>query len=189
MKNKALPVLFIPDDSFYSLRKIFFEALGVKVCPYPVTRPQGLVLLKDPPQIALQKWIQAEADSHPLTTDTYLFIHTGLFCGRRYLGSPTTENETNKILMLLSGRRHRLYTAFAFKKPGQPLGKIKDVLTHVKVKALSDCDKASLKDMFPLYPLRGGFEQKIISVIGAPGNLHGIPACQMHTTLQGQGYL
>src|SRR5580658_4541870 len=47
-----------------------------------------------------------------------LAADTVVACGRRILGKPADEREARRFLMLLSGRRHRVYGGVAVIDPG-----------------------------------------------------------------------
>ena len=57
--------------------------------------------------------------------------------GRRIIGKPSSKNEAEKILKLLSGRRHRVLSAFTLIKPGG-IEITKVVVSRVKFSRLSD---------------------------------------------------
>ncbi|MDG1286486.1 MAG: Maf family protein [Rickettsiales bacterium] len=63
---------------------------------------------------------------------TVLAADTVVACGSRILGKPENETQAREFLKLLSGRRHRVYTAICVN------GRCKTVLTHVKFKRLSE---------------------------------------------------
>lgn len=65
---------------------------------------------------------------------TVLAADTVVACGRRILGKPQDESEARAFLMLLSGRRHRVYTAVCVN------GRTKTVMTTVKFKRLNQID-------------------------------------------------
>ena len=57
--------------------------------------------------------------------------------GRRIIGKPSSKNEAEKILKLLSGRRHRVLSAFTLIKPDcSEITKV--VVSRVKFSRLSD---------------------------------------------------
>ena len=57
--------------------------------------------------------------------------------GRRIIGKPSNKNEAEKILKLLSGKRHRVLSAFTLIKPGgSEITKV--VVSRVKFSRLSD---------------------------------------------------
>ncbi len=70
---------------------------------------------------------------------TILAADTIVACGRRILGKPANAHEAAKMLNLLSGRRHRVYTSVCVHQPLQPIRQ-KTVLTQVQLKRLSDAE-------------------------------------------------
>lgn len=69
-----------------------------------------------------------------------LCADTTVALGRRILGKPEDADEAEAFLRLMSGRRHRVITAVAVKTPDQV--RVKDVVTMVRMKALSDAEIA-----------------------------------------------
>ncbi len=63
-----------------------------------------------------------------------LAADTVVACGRRILGKPENEAQAREFLQLLSGRRHRVYTAVCVN------GRVKTVMTQVKFKRLTPAD-------------------------------------------------
>ena len=76
--------------------------------------------------------VQAEEDDIVLCGDTTVAV------GRRILGKPENAAEAAEFLYMLSGRRHRVITAIAVRR-GDLVWQ-RDVVTQVKMKALSDED-------------------------------------------------
>lgn len=73
--------------------------------------------------------------------DIVLCADTTVALGRRILGKPADVDEADSFLRLLSGRRHRVITALAVRK-GDRLWQ-RDVVTQVKMKRLSDHERAA----------------------------------------------
>lgn len=88
-------------------------------------RPYCVRLAKEKAQA-----IPSDGDEIVLSADTTVAL------GRRILGKPADEKEAAQFLTLLSGRRHRVITAVAVRKGDQIWEK--DVVTHVKMKMLSN---------------------------------------------------
>lgn len=74
--------------------------------------------------------VQADDDDIVLCGDTTVAV------GRRILGKPVDAAEAAQFLYMLSGRRHRVITAIAVRR-GDKIWQ-RDVVTQVKMKALSD---------------------------------------------------
>jgi septum formation protein len=74
------------------------------------------------------------ADEVVLCADTTVAV------GRRILGKPEDAAEAEAFLRLMSGRRHRVITAVAVKTPDAV--RVKDVVTTVRMKSLSDQEVA-----------------------------------------------
>lgn len=76
--------------------------------------------------------VQADADDVVLCADTTVAL------GRRILGKPRDAGEAAEFLHGLSGRRHRVITAVAVRRGDQIWER--DVVSHVKMKNLSDAE-------------------------------------------------
>ena len=74
--------------------------------------------------------VVADADDVVLCADTTVAL------GRRIMGKPENAGEAAEFLLAMSGRRHRVITAVAVRR-GDRLWE-RDVVTHVKMKRLSD---------------------------------------------------
>ncbi len=83
-------------------------------------------------RMALEKAQAVEADPD----DIVLSADTTVALGRRILGKPADAGEAAQFLLSLSGRRHRVITAVAVRRGDQIWQR--DVLSHVKMKRLSD---------------------------------------------------
>lgn len=77
---------------------------------------------------------ECAADEVVLCADTTVAV------GRRILGKPADAAETEAFLRLMSGRRHKVITAIAVKTPEAV--RVKDVVTDVRMKRLSDLEIA-----------------------------------------------
>ena len=72
--------------------------------------------------------------------EVVLCADTTVAIGRRILGKPDDANQAQAFLRLLMGRRHKVITAVAVKTPDRVT--VKDVVTDVKMKRLSDVEIA-----------------------------------------------
>lgn len=99
--------------------------------PYVGEKPRDYVR-----RMALEKAQASDcaADEVVLCADTTVAL------GRRILGKPEDAAEAEAFLRLMSGRRHRVITAVAVKTPDAI--RVKDVMTQVKMKSLSDAEIA-----------------------------------------------
>ena len=104
-----------------------------------------------------------------------LAADTVVACGRRILGKPDNEAEARNFLQLLSGRRHRVYTAICVNV------RCKTVMTQVKFKRLSpqDIDNYILSNEWQGkaggYAIQGLASAFIPSINGSYSNVVGLP--------------
>jgi len=86
-------------------------------------------------RIAREKVAAVEAGPE----DVVLCADTTVALGRRILGKPADIGEARSFLDLLSGRRHRVYTAVAVKAGGQIRERL--VEARVRMKPLSEAER------------------------------------------------
>ena len=99
--------------------------------PHPDEKPREYVR-----RMALEK---AQASSCA-ADEVVLCADTTVAVGRRILGKPEDAAEAEAFLRLMSGRRHRVITAISLRRADGI--SVKDVVTAVKMKALSDAEIA-----------------------------------------------
>lgn len=85
-------------------------------------------------RLAREKALAVTADDD----DIVLSADTTVALGRRILGKPADAAEAAQFLFALSGRRHRVVTAIAVRRGDRVWER--DVVTHVKMKSLSDAE-------------------------------------------------
>ncbi len=83
----------------------------------------------------------AAAKADAVTTapgEIVLAADTTVALGRRILGKPADAGDAERMLRLLSGRRHRVITAIALRRDGRCW--LRDVVTTVRMKRLSEAE-------------------------------------------------
>lgn len=114
-------------------------------------------------------------------------------CGNRILGKADDVDEAKRFLMLLSGRRHNVYTGICLISPD---GKIssKTVKTVVKFKSLerSDLEFYLKHDEWQGkaggYAIQGLGARFIKGINGSYSNVVGLPLFETVNMLKGRGY-
>jgi len=121
-------------------------------------------------RMARQKYEAVQrADAIILAADTVVA------CGRRILGKPEDEAQARAFLQLLSGRRHRVYTAICVN------GRSKTVMTQVKFKRLTPADiegylnSEEWKGKAGGYAIQGRGAAFVPSINGSYSNVVGLP--------------
>jgi len=88
------------------------------------------------PRDYVQRVTREKAVASPAAEgELVLCADTTVALGRRILGKPSDAGEARAFLDLLSGRRHRVITAIAVRRADDI--RVRDVLTHVRMKRLS----------------------------------------------------
>ncbi|MDP6013269.1 MAG: Maf family nucleotide pyrophosphatase [Alphaproteobacteria bacterium] len=118
---------------------------------------------------------------------------TVVACGRRVLPKPEDYDAARATLHLLSGRRHRVYTAISAIAPDSRSA-TRLVLTRVRFKSLSNADIAIYLDSeewrgkaggYAIQGLAGAF---VIAIDGSSSNVIGLPLYETRALLGGLGY-
>jgi len=130
--------------------------------------------------------VQANDDDIVLCGDTTVAL------GRRILGKPEDAAEAAQFLHMLSGRRHRVITAIALRR-GDQLWQ-RDVVTHVKMKALSDEEvnwylaTNDWQGKAGGYGIQGPAGAFIPWISGSFTAVMGLPVAETATLLRAAGY-
>ena len=122
-----------------------------------------------------------------LTADTTVAV------GRRVLAKTDLLDEAAAALQLISGRSHRVYTAFCLVLPG---GEIRHqvVETRVRMKRLSNDEMESYlasgewrgkAGAYAIQGIAGAFVKKLV---GSYTNVVGLPLTEVVNMLQGEGF-
>jgi len=132
--------------------------------------------------------VRSEApDSYVLAADTVVGV------GRRILSKPADELEARRFLQLMSGRRHRVYTAVAALAPAGH-ERVRVVNSVVSFKRLSEaeinwylasgewCGKAGG------YAIQGRAGRFVRFLSGSYSNVVGLPLFETANLLEGLGY-
>ena len=125
------------------------------------------------------------ADEVVLCADTTVAV------GRRILGKPADAAEAEAFLRLMSGRRHKVITAIAIKTPEGI--RVKDVVTDVKMKRLSDVEIAGYlasddwRGKAGGYAIQGPASAFIPWISGSYSAVVGLPLAETANVLQSAG--
>jgi septum formation protein len=131
------------------------------------------------------------AAAHPgcfvLAADTVVAV------GRRMLAKPPNEVEAARMLTLLSGRGHRVFTGVALAAPdGETATRLSE--TRVKFKRLSERDMRLLlrddewRGVAGGYRIQGRAAACVVSLIGSYTGVVGLPLYETVGLLAGMGY-
>ena len=113
--------------------------------------------------------------------------------GRRIIGKPSSKNEAEKILKLLSGRRHRVLSAFTLIKPdGSEITKV--VVSRVKFSRLSDkeineyLDTNEWQGKAGGYAIQGRASAFVPWINGSYTGVMGFPLNEIKNVLESSGW-
>ncbi len=122
-----------------------------------------------------------------------LAADTIVACGRRILPKAEDETTARACLMLLSGRRHRVYGGVAVMNPAGGIA-IRRVVSQVAFKRLSDSELAAYltsrewHDKAGGYAIQGRAAAFIPWLAGSYSNVVGLPLFETAQLLAGSGY-
>ena len=122
-----------------------------------------------------------------LTADTIVYV------GRRIVDKTNEKSKAIKFLELLSGRRHRVSTAFNLYCKDK-IDSLRVVTSVVKMKRLSDNEIKSYiesnewKGKAGAYGIQGSAEKFIQFISGSYTNIVGLPLNQVYGSLNSLGY-
>lgn len=117
-----------------------------------------------------------------------LAADTTVACGRRILGKAESEEDARIFLQLLSGRRHRVYTAFYIQHGSHITSK--RIMTKVQFRHLSniDIDNYITSDEWQGkaggYGIQGSAARFVKAINGSYTNVVGLPLCEVETALK-----
>lgn len=137
----------------------------------------------------------ARAKAAAVTADGYvLAADTVVACGRRVLPKAEDEAEARRCLALLSGRRHRVFTAVVLRAPD---GRVAERLGETAV-TFARLTEAQLRAYLASgewrgkaggYAIQGLAAAHIRAVSGSYSNVVGLPLFETAQLLRGLGYL
>ena len=176
-------------------RKELLEMLGVRgfaVVPAPdgeETPPAGLSPAETVKHIALGKARAVAALRSP--DDTVIAADTLVYLGDEPLGKPAGEEEARRMLRMLSGRGHTVYTGLAVISGGEV--RTRAVATDVYFRELSEGEieryvaTGEPLDKAGAYGAQGRAAVFIRSISGDFFNVVGLPLCALSEILDGFG--
>ena len=126
--------------------------------------------------------------------DVIVTADTMIAVGRRIIGKPEDRADAERILRLLSGRAHRVYSAVAVAPPHQaPVTRLS--VSRVTLKRLSEQEISDFLDTLEWqgvsggYRLQGALAQHMRCVHGSPSGIIGLPLFETAQLLKGIGYI
>jgi nucleoside triphosphate pyrophosphatase len=136
----------------------------------------------------------SEVAARPDAAGAYvLAADTVVACGRRILGKANDVETAERFLRLLSGRRHRVYTAIALAAPDGRRA-VRVAMTVVRFKRLTEPDIAAYlacgewQGKAGGYAIQGRAEAFIPSINGSYSNVVGLPLATALDLLRGLGW-
>jgi septum formation protein len=154
-------------------------------------------LPKEDPAAYVQRIARAKmavgAHAHP--DAVVLAADTTVAVGRHILGKPADAADADRMLRLLSGRRHRVHTAVALAQPGKTPA-VKLVTAFVKFRPLTAADRARfVANPANWKPFAGGYALQtsmggalVAGVYGSHTGVVGLPLVETLHLLRRAGY-
>ena len=122
-----------------------------------------------------------------------LAADTVVAVGRRLLGKPETPDEAARMLTLLSGRGHRVFTAVTVVDPvGESASRLSETRLRFKRLASGDLDAllacGEWRGVAGGYRIQGRAGAWVISLVGSYTGVVGLPLYETMSLLAGAGY-
>lgn len=111
------------------------------------------------------------------------------------LGKPADADEARSMLGRLSGREHRVVTAFVLARPDGTLADDVAVETDVEFRPLTRAEIDSYvatgepEDKAGAYAIQGGAAGFVVRIVGSHTNVIGLPMDELRTSLERHGLL
>ncbi len=161
------------------------EPAGIDESPKKNELPPALVMrLAEAKARAIQS---RHPDAFVLAADTVVA------CGRRILPKAETEAAARACLLLLSGRRHRVYTGLALGTPDGAIN-LRRVMSQVAFKRLSNAEidaylaTGEWRGKAGGYAIQGRAAALVRWISGSYSNVVGLPLYETVQLLTGRGY-
>jgi len=160
------------------------RAPDIDETPRPQELPRSYCI-----RMALQKAEAVPADAAELV----LCADTTVALGRRILGKPRDAADAVSMLLLMSGRRHKVITAVALKLGARIWQR--DVVTTVSMKNLSDAEISAYirsnewQGKAGAYGIQGLAGALIPSINGSFTGVVGLPLSETANLLRAAGYV
>jgi septum formation protein len=122
-----------------------------------------------------------------------LAADTVVACGRRILDQTENADDARAALQLLSGRRHRVWTAVAVAPPDGDI-RLKTEMTQVRFKRLETreieryLDSGEWRGKAGAYAIQGRAEAFVLALNGSYSNVVGLPTATALALLRGTGW-
>lgn len=173
-------------------RRLLLKQIGLKFTVRRSTTPERFSMGHTPAQnakrIALEKAIDVAAQ---LREGIVVGADTIVVVGKRILGKPRTKEEARRMLQLLSGREHVVYTAFALVDAASCRHVVHVEKTRVRFRRIEkrEIDEYVLSgtpmDKAGAYGIQDDYGAVFVeSVAGCFYNVVGFPLAQFYVTLK-----
>ena len=145
-------------------------------------KPQDVVM-----QLAKRK---ALAVSNQYPEDDILAADTLVHCSGETLGKPADKYDAERMLRMLSGSMHSVYTGVCLLNKGKDFIDVRFAQTSVQFVTLTDqeieryINSGEPLDKAGAYAIQGGFAPYISSINGDYYNVVGLPACSLYALLK-----
>jgi septum formation protein len=166
--------------------------LGIPFDVYPANIDETPIVRERPtPYVMRMAREKAEKVSEQFSDQPILAADTIVAVGTRILRKAESEQEVYEQLRLISGRRHRVYTALALRMPsGAYYTRL--CVTHVAVKILDPQEIAFFVQSgewrnVAVYRIEGIMGMYIRMIRGLSSTIQGLPLSDVYTLLKGHG--
>lgn len=169
-------------------RKELIELLGIPFC---VEVSQADENLKEPlpPDETVKElsFRKAEAVAKNHKNEIVLGVDTVVFCGGQILGKPKNEEDAKRMLRLLSGRTHEVYSGFTLIKDGKRYSESVCTSVHFSVLSENEIDayiaSGEPMDKAGAYGIQGKAAKFVVGIEGDYHSVVGLPVQRIYKAL------
>jgi len=176
-------------------RERLLKQVGLPFLTLPSNIPEDE--MEGSPRLTTRLLAEKKAKAvHPRSDNNWVLgADTMVVLGNTSLGKPGNRDEARTMLRLLSGKEHSVITAFCLLNPAGEKAHSEEIVTLVRVKALTEDEIEAYIDTREPYGKAGGYGIQgigafmIEGITGSYSNVVGLPLCALIKTLIAAGAL
>ena len=166
-------------------RKRLLKQIGIPFHALSSNVEENLIAARSlirPGNLAVKK---AEAIHLELHNNWILGADTVVVLGETFLGKPKDQEDAQSMLLLLSGKEHKVMTGFCLLDPNRETAHMEEITTLVRVKELTEKEiRGYIMTGEPFgkaggYGIQGMGAFMVESISGSYSNVVGLPLCAL----------
>ncbi|MCP4498884.1 MAG: septum formation inhibitor Maf [Deltaproteobacteria bacterium] len=172
-------------------RKMLLEAVGLRLIVRPVDVDETPLADEAPEALARRLALKKARASSLAPQEVVLTADTMVAFAGNLLGKPIDDDDAKRMLCMLSGREHEVWTAFCVRDEAHE--EVHAVCTHVQFRELHDDEinayvaSGEPRDKAGAYGIQGGGGALVEQARGSYPNVVGLPVKEVLSTLRAFG--